>query len=302
MQNRVVPSGKFHGPPLAFPEENGKGRKEPKWALPGGATTRSHHKSSAPADDKPQQVPIALEELISYYLSPEKLEGENKYQCDKCKGKQDGERMLQIVQCPEYLILTLLRFAYHVKTHSRSKIFADVRYPKVLKVPTRMEPISPGSKKQKSSKALTDQECYALGGVVVHSGYSSDGGHYYCYARHSLPAENPQAGANPDLLQDKWYMFNDNRVTYSSYESFSSITQKFAKDTVYVLVYKRARPEDLVVRSVNRNQMLDPPLRRDLREAVDKDNKNFLQVCSTPSYNCFPFSLAVTDFCGSRTA
>ena len=33
---------------------------------------------------------ISMHQLISLYLSPEKLTGENQYHCNKCKSLQDG--------------------------------------------------------------------------------------------------------------------------------------------------------------------------------------------------------------------
>ena len=63
-----------------------------------------------------------MNELLSHYLSPERLEGENQYHCDRCGKLQDGERTIGIIDSPRYLILTLLRFAYDTKLQTRSKV------------------------------------------------------------------------------------------------------------------------------------------------------------------------------------
>ena len=53
-----------------------------------------------------------------------------------------------------------------------------------------------------------EQVRYSLYAIVVHSGYSSDGGHYYTYAR------------EPDK-PDQWYIFNDSKVRHLFIQSES---------------------------------------------------------------------------------
>lgn len=146
---------------------------------------------------------------------------------------------MRIEQAPQYLILTLLRFSYSAKTQSRAKILSDVKYPSALTLPV-----------------LNDQEeAYELTSVIVHSGTSSESGHYYAYARSE---------------DDRWILFNDSRVSFSSFASFSSVTSKFAKDTAYVLVYAKTS-------SCHGNHR-DTPLHADLVSAVEKDNLLYVQV------------------------
>lgn len=61
------------------------------------------------------------------------------------------------------------------------------------------------------------------------------------------------------------------------------MTQRFSKDTAYVLVYKKLHDSELRAGRIDMNETIasvniDPPLRRDLRESVEKDNILFLQV------------------------
>ena len=83
-------------------------------------------------ESKPEKEtkPLHLNDLLQYYLKPEKLTGDNKYFCEKCNSLQDGERTLNVIKAPDHLIITLLRFSYDVKLQSRSKIFREVKYPR----------------------------------------------------------------------------------------------------------------------------------------------------------------------------
>lgn len=197
------------------------------------------------------------------------------------------------------------------------QVFQEVIYPRTLAIPVKKNGspcITASSKCGEHHKTLLeympqnlppgtspdDCELYGLCSVVVHSGASSDCGHYYCYSRHSdigdvntvihslesmkgaaLVQESRSRGdledcakeLEVDLLPDKWFMFNDNRVSHASFSSFQQISHRFTKDTPYVLVYKR-----LNVGYNEASSVVDPPLRADLRETVSKDNIQFLKV------------------------
>ena len=133
--------------------------------------------------------------------------------------------------------------------------------------------------------------------MVVHSGASSECGHYYCYSRHSQVGDvesvidsldkassngsqnteasdlEKSADMEVDFLEDKWCLFNDSRVSHATYASFSSVTRRFQKDTPYVLVYRK-----LSLDSHDAQPPVDPPLSQELRDAVNKDNTQYLKV------------------------
>ena len=89
-----------------------------------------------------------------------------------------------------------------------------------------------GQKVEGASTSQSNKEqqhdLYGLSSVVIHSGTSSECGHYYCYARHSRsgqvdPALLDKASEDldsVDLLPDKWYNFNDSRVSHANFEAF----------------------------------------------------------------------------------
>ena len=72
---------------------------------------------------------------------------------------------------------------------------------------------------------------------MVHSGYSSDGGHYYTYARE--PMTSSEANLETYNKTSSWYVFNDSNVSLSSFESFKSVFKRFPRDTAYVMFYQK---------------------------------------------------------------
>lgn len=121
---------------------------------------------------------------------------------------------------------------------------------------------------------------YSLCSVIVHSGTSSESGHYYCYARSSsqliVDTEIGDAACSRTSDQDTWCLFNDSRVSYSAYSSFSDVSRRFPKDTPYVLIYKRVtRPcgTDTPVNTEVQHRVIN----QELVDIVNRDNLLFMQ-------------------------
>uniref|UniRef100_A0A8C6CTN8 Ubiquitin specific peptidase 35 n=1 Tax=Moschus moschiferus TaxID=68415 RepID=A0A8C6CTN8_MOSMO len=201
-------------------------------------------------------------DLVNYFLSPERLTSENRYHCESCASLQDAEKVVELSQGPRYLILTLLRFSFDLRTMRRRKILDDVSVPLLLRLPLA------GGRGQ----------AYDLCSVVVHSGLSSESGHYYCYAREGAarPAPAPGAAGRPEP-DTQWYLFNDTRVSFSSFESVSNVTSFFPKDTAYVLFYRQRPEEGSEAEPGSPRTRAEPTLHKDLMEAISKDNILFLQ-------------------------
>ncbi|XP_053416039.1 ubiquitin carboxyl-terminal hydrolase 35 [Nycticebus coucang] len=201
-------------------------------------------------------------DLVNYFLSPERLTAENRYYCESCASLQDAEKVVELSQGPRYLILTLLRFSFDLRTMRRRKILDDVAIPLLLRLPLA------GGRGQ----------AYDLCSVVVHSGVSSESGHYYCYAREGAARPAPSLGtADRPEPENQWYLFNDTRVSFSSFESVSNVTSFFPKDTAYVLFY-RQRPEEGSEAELGSPRVwAEPTLYKDLMEAISKDNILYLQ-------------------------
>ncbi|XP_038611006.1 ubiquitin carboxyl-terminal hydrolase 38 isoform X1 [Tachyglossus aculeatus] len=288
--------------------------------------------SNREASQKPgSETPPSVTDLLNYYLAPEILNGDNRYYCENCASLQNAEKTMQIMEEPEYLILTLLRFSYDQKCHVRRKILDNVSLPLVLELPVRRTISSLTSvsrswavdvdfpdigenlaKKLKPSGV--EEACrpqlvpYLLSSVVVHSGISSESGHYYSYARnitgsepsfqlchqseslaltppqgHLFGGEVPTQVAEQDLGDKdgskEWFLFNDSRVTFTSFQSVQKITSRFPKDTAYVLLYKKQNSTSGLNASSSSGLGVngDPPLQKELMDAITKDNKLYLQ-------------------------
>ncbi|XP_033060217.1 ubiquitin carboxyl-terminal hydrolase 35 isoform X2 [Trachypithecus francoisi] len=176
--------------------------------------------------------------------------------------EKDAEKVVELSQGPCYLILTLLRFSFDLRTMRRRKILDDVSIPLLLRLPLA------GGRGQ----------AYDLCSVVVHSGVSSESGHYYCYAREGAARPAPSLGtADRPEPENQWYLFNDTRVSFSSFESVSNVTSFFPKDTAYVLFYRQRPREGPEAESCSSRVRTEPTLHKDLMEAISKDNILYLQ-------------------------
>lgn len=81
----------------------------------------------------------SVQDLIDYYCSPEKLDGDNQYFCPRCKKLCDAERRIGITQAPRNLILTLKQFKYDQKYHFRTKLMHKVFHDESVSWPKRKE-------------------------------------------------------------------------------------------------------------------------------------------------------------------
>ncbi|XP_013863268.1 ubiquitin carboxyl-terminal hydrolase 38 isoform X2 [Austrofundulus limnaeus] len=143
---------------------------------------------------------------------------------------------------------------------------------------------------------------YLLSSVVVHSGISSESGHYYSYGRNVSGADGAQHPASHSPVREdlatcslctpeqsdtqtssgqearEWLLFNDSRVTFTSLQSAQNITKRFPKDTAYVLMYRK-QDQNVNGGVANGTRIsAEPPLQKELLDAIIKDNKLYLQT------------------------
>lgn len=196
----------------------------------------------------------SIEDLLEYYCSMERLDADNKYFCDICKMLCDGERLINIVNPPRYLVLTLKYFKYDKKINMRTKLTHNVNHnPKI-------------SVKVLSEDGMNEYFVqYRLYAAVVHSGVSMDSGHYYTYG-----------SDQPD--DDSWYKFNDSFVTECNIAALKSLR---SPNTPYVLFYEREYDDGHTagIGHTNGNDVQNYPalaeLPAQLRNYVDLENNRY---------------------------
>ncbi|CAG8565500.1 3516_t:CDS:10 [Acaulospora morrowiae] len=75
---------------------------------------------------------LSFSDLLSEFFSPEKLNDDNQYHCEKCRGLCDALKTTRIMVPPKYLILSLNRFEYNKRYAKRIKIMTHVTIQETL--------------------------------------------------------------------------------------------------------------------------------------------------------------------------
>ena len=77
-----------------------------------------------------------LQDMLNGYLKPEKLEGDNKYHCEKCGSLEEAVKTTDILESPNHLKCTLMRFEYDRERGTKRKILTDIKYELALNLPS----------------------------------------------------------------------------------------------------------------------------------------------------------------------
>ncbi|XP_067928102.1 ubiquitin carboxyl-terminal hydrolase 36-like isoform X2 [Watersipora subatra] len=129
----------------------------------------------------------SLEQALVKFVTPEKLDVENAYKCERCKVRVPAHKRFTVHRNPNVLTIHMKRF--DMSRALGSKISRHIRFPLEINIRPYM------------SSAQGGPLYYVLYGVLVHSGFSCNSGHYYSYVK----APNGQ-----------WHCMNDSMVTVSS--------------------------------------------------------------------------------------
>ncbi|KAG0608639.1 hypothetical protein M758_8G121600 [Ceratodon purpureus] len=145
----------------------------------------------------------SLTKALNRFTAVEALEGDNEYYCANCQKKVRALKQFTIDKSPTILTIQFKRFSG--SDSSGGKIDKNIDFGRTLAMKPYISNL---------------QDCdanYSLYGVLVHAGWSTHSGHYYCFVR--------TAG-------NLWYNLDDSRV--------KQVTEKTVLDQkAYILFYMR---------------------------------------------------------------
>ncbi|KAM7256836.1 hypothetical protein ACFE04_012577 [Oxalis oulophora] len=147
-----------------------------------------------------------LEEALRQFTGTEILDGENKYQCSRCKSYERAKKKLTILEASNVLTIALKRF----QSGKFGKLSKPIKFPEILDLAPYMSGTSDKS------------PVYRLYGVIVHLDImnAAFSGHYVCYVKN---------------IQNKWFKIDDSTVTPVEVE-------KVLTKGAYMLLYSRCSP------------------------------------------------------------
>ncbi|KAI8004371.1 Ubiquitin carboxyl-terminal hydrolase 16 [Camellia lanceoleosa] len=147
-----------------------------------------------------------LEEALRKFTGTEILDGENKYQCSRCRSYERAKKKLTVLEAPNVLTIALKRF----QTGKFGKLNKSIQFPEILDLAPYMSGTSDKS------------PIYRLYGVVVHLDVmnAAFSGHYVCYVKN---------------VQNKWFKIDDSTV--KAVELDNVLTTR-----AYMLLYARCSP------------------------------------------------------------
>ena len=152
-----------------------------------------------------------LEDALDAYVKGEILEGDNKYYIDKYKTKISIRKNNSLKILGNVVIIHLKRFEYDFYTFTNYKLHDYLKFPSKINFKKWTRDYLSSNyniennndsfniTEEKKLNLIDDNMDYILTGVLVHSGYNLQSGHYFSYIM--------------DQETGKWYKFNDSMVT-----------------------------------------------------------------------------------------
>ena len=180
-----------------------------------------------------------LSEAFESAAKPEMFITPNQYYASDLNKKIDAKRYSRIKHPPQVLIIQLKRFEYIFMEARRKKLTDFLRISEELDISRFCEePV----------------ENYRLNGIILHKG-SAMGGHYISFTRES--------DQDPDNSQNKWICFDDDVVSYVSFEEVLRQSNGGVLDWAgYILFYERNGPVSIA----------EPELDMQIRGEIDRIN------------------------------
>lgn len=175
----------------------------------------------------------SLHKALNHFTAVEQLDGgEKQYQCHRCRQKVKALKQLTVHKAPYVLSIHLKRFGSRAPGQ---KIDKKVEFGPTLDLKPFVSNSNDGDLK------------YTLYGVLVHAGWSTHSGHYFCFVRTS---------------SGMWHSLDDNRVVQVSERTV--LQQK-----AYMLFYVRDRKIPATQQQIEREEILSSvPEKGDMRSSV----------------------------------
>lgn len=199
-----------------------------------------------------------LDQALRKYANFEVLEDDNAVNCTKCDCKQPSKKGLAFKSFGKFLPIQLQRWTLNYNTFQREKIHKAIEFDTHLDVtPYLVDP--------EEAKDGTQYELYSM---MIHRG-GAYGGHYFAYVK--------------DFATNKWYEFNDSRVSEIPEEEFKTMMDpSAAKENItsygsgrtspltgaYMLVYRR-------IEEGNIDRVLDEAISTELLEQIDASDSKW---------------------------
>ncbi|XP_056392001.1 ubiquitin carboxyl-terminal hydrolase 42 isoform X2 [Hyla sarda] len=166
-------------------------------------------KSVSDTYDEYLDIPLEIKtshsvtKALEQFVKAEQLDGDNAYNCSKCKQLVTATKKFTIHRISNVLTLSLKRFA----SFSGGKLSKEIKYPEYLNI------------RPFTSNPHGEPIMYSLYAVLVHTGLSCHTGHYFCYVKAS---------------NDQWYLMNDSVVS-------SADIRTVLNQQAYLLFYIRSQ-------------------------------------------------------------
>ncbi|PIA32012.1 hypothetical protein AQUCO_04700115v1 [Aquilegia coerulea] len=183
----------------------------------------------------------SLIKALTHFTAVEQLDGgQRQYQCQRCNKKVKALKQLTVNKAPYVLSIHLKRFGSHVPGQ---KIDKKVEFGSTL----NLKPFVSGS--------YEGELKYTLYGVLVHAGWSTHSGHYYCFVRTS---------------SGMWHSLDDNRVVQVSEKT---VMQQKA----YMLFYVRDRRNLAPKKAIDRIETIMPKAIKNSEQCTSVESKEAVQ-------------------------
>lgn len=186
-----------------------------------------------------------VEDALLKYLSTSKLDENNLYYNSRIKKYEKAIQNISILTCPPILILNFKR-----NDNNGKKLTKHIEFNDKLN-------LSPFISNKENSQEM---ELYA---AIIHSGQSSDSGHYYCYIK------------NPANI---WFKIDDEKIQTSNFS-------KLSKENVQILFYKKILKNEIInenlsnLYEIKKDQIVNYSKNLEINQKIDEyKNKQTLET------------------------